>query len=169
MSLGGLSLLKEHKFKHGFNDTVNPICIWGGDIESINDFFLHCPEYYEAKQTFFYNTQSIDKMLLSQNESSLTHVVFIVTLNATPVLMHSFSTQQLNSYYLQEDSMDRYLTELFFLSLIHFWYGFLFVFVYLFCFLSLVCTYIPGVCNFLHLVLMAVSFVVIRFLFFLFS
>ena len=62
--------------------------------------------------------------------------------------------------------MDRYLTELFFLSLIHFSYGFLFVFVYLFCFLSLICTYIPGVCNFLHLVLMAVSFVVIRFLFF---
>ena len=64
--------------------------------------------------------------------------------------------------------MDRYLTELFFLSLIHFSYGFLFVFVYLFCFLSLICTYIPGVCNFLHLVLMAVSFVVIRFLFFFF-
>ena len=71
----GLSHLNEHKFKHGFNDTINPICICGGDIESINYFFLHCPEYCEARQTLFDNIQSIDKMLLSQNESSLTHLL----------------------------------------------------------------------------------------------
>ena len=40
-------------------------------------------------------------MLLSQDESSLTHF-FTVTLDATPMLMHSFSTEQLNSYYLQD-------------------------------------------------------------------
>ena len=135
----GLSHLNEHKFKHGFYDTINLICICGGDTESINHFFLHCPEYCEARQTLFDNIQGIDKMLLSQNESSLTHF-FTMNLNATPMLMHSFSTQQLNSYYLQEDSMNRYLEKLkmfFFLSLIHFshfLYGFLFVFVYSFCF-----------------------------------
>ena len=69
----GLSHLNEHKFKHGFNDTINPICICGGDTESINHFFPHCPEYCEARQTLFNNIQSIDKMLISQNESSLTH------------------------------------------------------------------------------------------------
>ena len=91
----------------------------------------------------------------------------MVILNATPMLMHSFSTQQLNLHYLQEDSiMDRYLTELkiiFFLSLIHFSYGFLFAFVYsLFCRLLfvLICVF-----NFLHLVWLAVSSVVINFLF----
>ena len=108
-------------------------------FETINHFFLHCTEYCEASQTLFDNIQNIDKMLLSQNESSLTHF-FTMNLNATPMLMHSFSTQQLNSYYLQEDSMNRYLEKLkmfFFLSLIHFshfLYGFLFVFVYSFCF-----------------------------------
>ena len=141
----GLSHLNEHKFKHGFNNTINPICISGGDIESINHFFLLCPKYCEARQTLFDNIQSIEKMLLNQNESSLTHF-FMVTLNATPMLMHSYSTQQLNSYYLQEDSIDSYLTELkvFFLSLIHFSQGFLFVFVYLLRFLSLVCIYFPS-------------------------
>ena len=69
----GLSHLNEHKFKRGFNDTINPICIW--DIESINYFFLHCPEYCKARQTLFDNIQSIDKMLLSQNKSSLTHLL----------------------------------------------------------------------------------------------
>ena len=71
----GLSQLNDHKFKHGFNDTRNPICICGSDIQSINQFFLHCPEYCEARQTPFHNIQSIDKMLLSQNKSSLTHLL----------------------------------------------------------------------------------------------
>ena len=71
----GLSHFNEHTFKHGFSDTINPICICGGDIESINHFFLHCPEYFEARQTLFDNIQSIDKMLLSKNEPSLTHLL----------------------------------------------------------------------------------------------
>ena len=121
-----------------FNDKISFICIWGGDIESINHFFLHCLEYSEARPALFDNIQSIDKMLLSQNESSLTHF-FTVTLNATPMLMHSFSTQQLNSSHLQVDSMSRYLAEhkmFSFLSLINYSYGFLFLSViihFLFC------------------------------------
>ena len=59
----GLSHLNEHKFKHGFNDTINPICIFGGDIDSINHFFFHFPKYCEARKTLFDNIESIDKML----------------------------------------------------------------------------------------------------------
>ena len=66
----GLSHLNKHKFKHGFNGTINPIFICRGDIESIDHFFFHCPEYCEARQTLFDNIQSIDKMSLSQNESN---------------------------------------------------------------------------------------------------
>ena len=36
----GLNRLKEDKFKHGFNDTINPIYICGGDIES-NESLLY--------------------------------------------------------------------------------------------------------------------------------
>ena len=71
----GLSHVNERKVKHGFNDTVNLICICGDDIESINHFFLYCSEYCETRQTLFDNIQSIDKMLLSQKESSLTHLL----------------------------------------------------------------------------------------------
>ena len=71
----GLSHLYEHKFKHGFNDTINPISICGGDIKCINHFFLHCPEYCEARQILFDDILSTDKMLLSQNKSSLTHLL----------------------------------------------------------------------------------------------
>ena len=49
----GLGHLNEHQFKHGFNDKTKDICICGGDIESINHLFLHCPEYFEASLTTF--------------------------------------------------------------------------------------------------------------------
>ena len=41
----GLSHLREHKFKHSFQDTQNPICNCGNDLESAIHFFLHCPLY----------------------------------------------------------------------------------------------------------------------------
>ena len=72
----GLIHLNEHKSKHGFNDTINPICICRGDIEFINHFFLHCPDYCEERKTLFDNIQSIEKMLLNQSESSLTYLLF---------------------------------------------------------------------------------------------
>ena len=71
-----LSHLHERKFKRGFNDTVHSICMCRSDTESINHLFFHCPEYCEARQTFFDNSQSIDKTLLSQNESSLNRLLF---------------------------------------------------------------------------------------------
>ena len=34
--------LKEHKFRHGFNDTVNPMCPCGTDVETTEHFPLRC-------------------------------------------------------------------------------------------------------------------------------
>ena len=41
----GLSHLREHKFKHSFQDTINPLCSCGLDIESTEHFLLHCPQF----------------------------------------------------------------------------------------------------------------------------
>ena len=39
----GLSHLREHKFKHSFQDTISPLRSCGLDIESVEHFLLHCP------------------------------------------------------------------------------------------------------------------------------
>ena len=39
----GLSQLRGHKFKHGFNDTINPIYICGGDVETDKSFLFPLP------------------------------------------------------------------------------------------------------------------------------
>ena len=41
----GLSHLREHKFKHNFQDTLNPICNCAEDIETSCHYLLHCSLY----------------------------------------------------------------------------------------------------------------------------
>ena len=38
-----ISHLREHKFNHGFQDTINPLCSCGNDVEATEHFLLYCP------------------------------------------------------------------------------------------------------------------------------
>ena len=48
----GLSLLREHKFKHAFQDTLNPLCSCGNSVKSTEHFLLHCPQFLNERRTF---------------------------------------------------------------------------------------------------------------------
>ena len=37
----GLSHLREHKFKHSFQDSLNSLCKCGAEVESTTHFLLH--------------------------------------------------------------------------------------------------------------------------------
>ena len=41
----GLSHLADHKFRHSFQDCVNPICSCGQEIETSTHFLFHCSNY----------------------------------------------------------------------------------------------------------------------------
>ena len=42
----GLSHLREHKFKHSFQDSLNPFCSCGkGEVETTSHYLLHCSNY----------------------------------------------------------------------------------------------------------------------------
>ena len=47
----GLTHLREHKFKHGFQDTLNLLCTCENDVESTEHFLLHCPECVNERHT----------------------------------------------------------------------------------------------------------------------
>ena len=51
----GLRHLREHKFKHGFQNTSNPLCGCGDDVGSTEHFILHCPNLL-MKETFSWVT-----------------------------------------------------------------------------------------------------------------
>ena len=43
------SHLNEHKFRHDFKDTLNPLCTCGAEAETTEHFLLHC----ESRPTVF--------------------------------------------------------------------------------------------------------------------
>lgn len=108
----GLSHVSEHKSKHGFNDKTNAICICGTDIEIKNHFFLHCPEFSDARQTLIDNIQRIDKKHCLVKSIFRLAEFFTVILSIIPMLTQSSWTRKLNLHHLQEDSTDHYLTKL---------------------------------------------------------
>ena len=48
----GLSHLREHKFKHSFQDCLNLLYLCGNDVETSSHFLLHCPTYSNERMTF---------------------------------------------------------------------------------------------------------------------
>ena len=49
------SHLKEHKFRHGFTDTINPMCVCGADVETTEHFLLRCQFYSTQRLEHFNN------------------------------------------------------------------------------------------------------------------
>ena len=66
----GLSHLCEHKFKHSFQDTLNPICICGKDIETPCHYPLACPNYDVERNTLLSNLRQIAPNILNYNNYS---------------------------------------------------------------------------------------------------
>ena len=44
-----LSHIREHKFQHIFQDTLNPICNCGEDIKTTSHYLLHCLDYLHER------------------------------------------------------------------------------------------------------------------------
>ena len=66
----GLSHLNEHKFKHNFQDCINPLCTYSWEIESFSHFFLHCHYFTNIPSTLFSELQPVDVKIakFSDNE-----------------------------------------------------------------------------------------------------
>ena len=67
----GLSHLREHTFKHSFQDSLNPFCSCGLDIESTAHSLLHCPTYTIERRTLLSSIENIDNNLLDLCEPVL--------------------------------------------------------------------------------------------------
>ena len=85
-----LSHLWQHKFKHGFLDSLNPICSCDKDIERSTHFLLHCSNYSNERLTFLYiirnNDGNIKKNDLKVTETLLYGDSSLDDTNNTPIL-----------------------------------------------------------------------------------
>ena len=67
----GFSHLHDHKFRHCFQDILNPFCECGNDTETTTHFFLHCPSFHTPRQTLLNNIRNINEQILSHGEDQL--------------------------------------------------------------------------------------------------
>ena len=70
-----LSHLREHKFKHGFLDPLNPICSCGQDIETSTHFLFYCSNYSKERLTFLNVIRNIDRNILEKNDLKITETI----------------------------------------------------------------------------------------------
>ena len=70
-----LSHLNEHKFRHSFHDTVNPLCSCSLETESVTHFLLHCHFYFNQRKTLFDSLLDIDESISSLSDSRLVNIL----------------------------------------------------------------------------------------------
>ena len=59
------SHLNEHKFRHGFGDTINAMCACGSEVENTEHFLLRCHLYSPQRLEFFENLKKVDSSFLN--------------------------------------------------------------------------------------------------------
>ena len=68
----GLSHLHKHKFKKNFQDTLNPLCTYGCDVENTCHFFLHCPNFLTERNTLLNKITNINSNIFNQADATIT-------------------------------------------------------------------------------------------------
>ena len=89
----GFSHLQEHKFKHNFQDSIDPMCSCGSGIETTIHFFLHSANFNIQRQTLFHKIATIDANILSENQDSIVNTLLFGKLNSE----NSFNKAMLNA------------------------------------------------------------------------
>ena len=66
-----LSHLREHKFRHNFQDTINPLCSCSLEIELTSHFFLRCQNFITPRTNLMNELRKLDSNIVNLDEISL--------------------------------------------------------------------------------------------------
>ena len=65
----GLSNLNEHKFRHNFQDCLNPLCSCSLEIDNTSHYLLHCHHFSNRRIDLMNNVNSIIPNFESMNDN----------------------------------------------------------------------------------------------------
>ena len=84
----GLSHLREHKFRHNFQDSLYPFCNCGWHIETTIHFFLHYWNCSNQRKTLFEKISNIKRSLLNQDDSIIVETLLLHRMASMRKRMH---------------------------------------------------------------------------------
>ena len=71
----GLSHLREHKFRHNFEDTLNPLCSCSIEAETTLHFFLRCQFFNDIRGILMNDLINIDRSFPSLSQDKLISIL----------------------------------------------------------------------------------------------
>ena len=71
----GFSHLREHKFRHGFRDILNPLCPCSIETETTAHYFLRCHFYNANRSSLMDELNKIDISFSTLNENKLIDLI----------------------------------------------------------------------------------------------
>ena len=69
------SHLNEHKFRHNFLDTLNPMCSCGSEPETTAHFLLRCQNHVMNRSKLLKNVYNLDQTLRNYDDDHLIHIL----------------------------------------------------------------------------------------------
>ena len=70
-----VSHLREHKFRHNFQDFIDPMCDCRNGVETTKHFFLYCANFNSQRQTLFNKIRNIDEFILTESEDNIVNIL----------------------------------------------------------------------------------------------
>ena len=70
------SNLNEHKIKHNFEDTLNPLCSCSLDAEDTYHFFICCQNLSNHRNIFFNDLNAVNSEILKMSENEVIRVLW---------------------------------------------------------------------------------------------
>ena len=71
----GFSHLREHRFKHNFHDTLNPLCSCSLEPETTSHYLLCCHNFSSARLALMNDLNLIDPTISQLNETALANLL----------------------------------------------------------------------------------------------
>ena len=71
----GFSHLREHKFRHNFHDTLNPLCSCSLEPETTSNYLLCCHNFYSTRLALMNDLNLIDPTIFQLNKTALTNIL----------------------------------------------------------------------------------------------
>ena len=102
------SHLKEHKFKHNFQDSIDPMCSCSSGDETTIRFLLHCANFNTQRKILFEKIPTLDGNILIENEDSIVNTLLFGKPDSERSFSKPMLTHQLNLFYQQIDLINHY-------------------------------------------------------------
>ena len=104
----GLSHLREYKLKHSFQDTLNPLCSCGKEVETTFHFLLSCPNYSDERLTLLSKIRNISPNILENinsqinrniDKNSTASTTFIILSSTIEYVLATSSSKDLTNHF----------------------------------------------------------------------